>query len=529
MPVRGPNRLWFSIVVAASLGGCGSSAGKDKPPAPVFPTGGSTGDGTGGAVGTGGTPGTGGSPGTGGALGSGGALGTGGTLGTGGAPAPDAGALLDASPSDTAVATDGAPSPDTSAPQDAATISDGPGQSAGGTVLELIQQSAGMTMATDAAGALHVVASTIVDATGRYMAVYARCTGQCSLAASWSAVTLAEVSTGHVPTIALTGDGRPRITYYVTTGAAPGLHYLECDSSCLSAGSWKDLRLANTLSTNPFPRPRLPFAVSPAGSAAFSYDDGGGLQLLLCKSSCGNPASWTQGMIAGIFIVPESLAFGADEGLQLVARQRMMDNESLLFLDCASDCTSAPSWSGVMGLWQAAGEVEALLARTAQGGSRIAVYADNPMTPKTERVLVYLACDSQCRLPASWKTPLLLPIAADAAQVGYALALDQTGNPVLAYADDSASAVSRCTGDCTTTAGRWETTRGLGITDLAASFPITVPASCVSASWSMYTGPALVLSGNKPIVTLTAASKGFGGQCGTGSAAIETDGFVTFF
>jgi hypothetical protein len=437
-------------------------------------------------------------------------------VGIGGGAGPDAGITSDAA------------SPDAAADAGAAG-SDGAATSAG-TVLELIEQSAGMTVATDATGTLHAVASTIVDASGKYMAVYAKCAGQCAQSSSWSAVTLAEVSTGHVPTIALTSDGRPRITYYVSSGSLPGLHYLECDSSCLTAGSWKDVRLANTQSINPLPRPRLPFAVSPAGSAAFSFDDGGGLQLLLCKSSCGNPASWTQGMIAGIYIVPESLAFGADGGLEVVARQRMMDTESLLFLDCASgsDCTLAQSWSGVMGLWQASGEIEALLARTAQGGSRIAVYADNPMTAKSERVLAYLACDSQCRMPTSWKTPLLLPIAADVAQVGYALTLDKNDNPVLAYADDSSSAVSRCTGDCTTTAGLWQTTRSLGAVDLNANFPITVPASCISTSWSMYTGPALTLSGDKPIVALTAASKAFGGQCGTGSAAIETDTFVTF-
>src|SRR5262249_9145933 len=161
--------------------------------------------------------------------------------------------------------------------------------------------------------------------------------------------------------------GRPRITYYVATGALPGLHYLECDSSCLNKASWKDVALANTLSTNPFPRPRLPFAVSPAGSAAFSYDDGTGLQLLSCASTCGSGASWKRTMIAGTFIVPESLAFGSDESLQLVARQRMLDQESLVFLDCATGCDSAASWAGVTGLWQATGEIQAQLARSATG------------------------------------------------------------------------------------------------------------------------------------------------------------------
>jgi len=44
----------------------------------------------------------------------------------------------------------------------------------------------------------------------------------------------------------------------------------------------------------------------------------------------------------------------------------------------------------------------------------------------------------------------------------------------------------------------------------------------------MYTGPALALAaGDKPIVALTAGSKAFGGQCGTGSTFIETNSFLS--
>jgi len=42
----------------------------------------------------------------------------------------------------------------------------------------------------------------------------------------------------------------------------------------------------------------------------------------------------------------------------------------------------------------------------------------------------------------------------------------------------------------------------------------------------MYTGPALTLAADKPMVAMTAASKAFGGQCGNGSTAIETNSFV---
>ena len=137
-----------------------------------------------------------------------------------------------------------------------------------GAVVDLLHQSAGMTMAADLQGALHAAALVMVEPSGTWSAVYARCTDECALATSWSAVGVAEAGVGHVPTIALTNDGKPRIAYYVSTGPSPGLHYAECDSDCLAASNWHDVWLADALSVNPAPRPRLPFAVSAAGGAA---------------------------------------------------------------------------------------------------------------------------------------------------------------------------------------------------------------------------------------------------------------------
>jgi hypothetical protein len=383
-----------------------------------------------------------------------------------------------------------------------------------------------MTLAIDGAGVYHAAVATVVDTSGQYMVVYARCPGNCNVGSSWSAVALLPGGVGEPPTIALTADGRPRIAYYVDITAQPGPHYLECDASCLSPRNWRDVRLSNHFAVSVVPRPRLPFAVSAGGSAAFAYDDGTGLQLFLCTSNCGNGASWTQGTIATVYIVPESLAFGSDQSLQIATRQRATNTETLLFLDCPSNCTSPQSWSGV-NLWTATGETQALIVRTAQGGTRLALYSDNPTTSDPQRVFVWIACDGQCGVPANWKPPLLPPLAPAAADIGYSLALDGSGNPVLAYASLTSSAISRCTGDCTTTSGIWSTVPGLTSDDLDAAFPVLPPASCVSGAWQFYTGPALALgAGGKPQVALTASSKAFGGQCGTGSASIETDSFL---
>jgi hypothetical protein len=394
-----------------------------------------------------------------------------------------------------------------------------------GAVVQLLRGSAGMTMATDAAGALHA-AALVLGESGNWVSAYAYCTAGCATAASWSYVGLAEAGVGHVPTIALTGDGRPRIAYFASTGPSPGLHYAECDSDCLASSSWRQVVLSEGLSTNPVPRPRLPFAISPAGAAAYAYDDATGLQLLWCSSSCAAGAAWTRTQIGVPFIVPESLAFGPDESLQIVARQRQQDTETLFFLECLANCSSGASWSGSPVLWRAAGEIVAQLVRTASGGARVAVYADNPSTATTERVFSYLGCDTACALQSSWLPPLLLPIAPDSAPVGFAIALDAAGNPLLAFAGDTASAITRCAGECTTPSGLWDTQPGLSAQDLDAGFPITPPASCEWAGWSFYTGPALTLLDGRPVIGLTASAGAYGGQCAT--QALDTASFATF-
>jgi hypothetical protein len=75
--------------------------------------------------------------------------------------------------------------------------------------------------------------------------------------------------------------------------------------------------------------------------------------------------------------------------------------------------------------------------------------------------------------------------------------------------------------------GVWQGAAGLSVTDLNRAFPPTVPASCLTASWGMSSGPALALDARgKPLVVLTAAGKAFGGQCGTGSMATSTHSFL---
>jgi hypothetical protein len=111
--------------------------------------------------------------------------------------------------------------------------------------------------------------------------------------------------------------------------------------------------------------------------------------------------------------------------------------------------------------------------------------------------------------------------------VGVPPPLTAAGVPRVATLSDTASTVARCTRDCDGLTGQWHLTPGLGVPDLNSLFPPTVPAGCLSASWGMYLGPGLALDPQgMPVVAVTAHVKGFGGQCGTGSRATTTDGFL---
>ncbi|HXU01417.1 MAG TPA: hypothetical protein VN903_10510, partial [Polyangia bacterium] len=195
------------------------------------------------------------------------------------------------------------------------------GVSSQGGLLDMFDDSAGMTIAVDSTGAIHVAAATIVQGT-TYNVAYARCPGQCNVPQSWTGVALPlESDTSHVPTIALTASGRPRILYASDLGAAPGFHYLECDSACDEAASWHDVSLTmGDPGSSPLPRPSVPFAVSPEGAAAFAYDDGFGMYAQYCRSNCALGTSWTRVTLADVFIYAESIAFGGDTSLQVVAR-----------------------------------------------------------------------------------------------------------------------------------------------------------------------------------------------------------------
>jgi hypothetical protein len=126
-----------------------------------------------------------------------------------------------------------------------------------------------------------------------------------------------------------------------------------------------------------------------------------------------------------------------------------------------------------------------------------------------------------------WKAPLELPLTPNVGQVGFSLALDGAGQPVLAYANETTSGFARCTGDCNGTSGQWTAQGGPSSDYFDSAIGSDGPGQLRVGVRGLMTGPALALgAGGKVIIGLTASAHAFGGECGTGSAAAITRSFL---
>jgi hypothetical protein len=111
--------------------------------------------------------------------------------------------------------------------------------------------------------------------------------------------------------------------------------------------------------------------------------------------------------------------------------------------------------------------------------------------------------------------------------VGFALAVDDSGETVVATVSDTASTLARCARDCAALSGTWQVTPVVDVPYLNTTLPPPVPPNCLGASWGMYVGPGLALDAHgTPFVAFTAYAKVFGGECGTGSLATTSDSFL---
>src|SRR5439155_789533 len=98
--------------------------------------------------------------------------------------------------------------------------------------------------------------------------------------------------------------------------------------------------------SNGVANPRMPFAVSGEGAAAFAYDDGFGMYVWVCNSRCAARNSWARVTLADVYSYAEAVAFGSGQSLQVIGRQavRNSTNETMVWFDCPGHCTAGSRW-----------------------------------------------------------------------------------------------------------------------------------------------------------------------------------------
>jgi hypothetical protein len=363
-----------------------------------------------------------------------------------------------------------------------------------------------LTAAVDSSGAIHVAVTAFGQ--GGFELVYGECDKRCGNASSWSLVDLTPADPSNTPTIGVTDAGKPRILFATDTGGAPGYYYAECDSACIDPANWTAVRLTNRISPLVLAPPRLPFAVSPDGSAAFQYNDSNADQVIYCKASCSDGMSWSMVPLPGdAYTQPVTLAFAGNDSLQVLQRHRNKHNELLTWSQCSGDCTSPQSWTESETLWATHDDtaIQADLATPSQGAARIAVYAVDPNGSSTDKIFAYLTCDRDCLQAASWTTTKL-SLGANLADTGFSLVLDSKGYPILAYAHDRTVTYASCSSDCASDSA-WQSSISVSRDVLEQAVPLPVPAQCASATWSIDWGPDIAIGRSDQLFVSFSARK----------------------
>ena len=258
---------------------------------------------------------------------------------------------------------------------------------------------------------------------------YATCASNCALAdTSWQVGTIVTAPGPNVsvpqPLIgrALTVDarGHPRLVIRRETSAPTGTFVAQCDSNCLTEGSW---------------------ALTPLNGDS--------------------PSSGTL------------LAVGT--GLRLLSNPR----GTLNWQECASNCTSPSSWTGT-DLFYAPTKYIAV-ALDAQARPRVAFNLGGLGEVALQHFSFYGWCDQGCTNVANW-TNAQLPLAQGDGEEGLALAIDAQGTPGVAYTTLTGLGVAVCSAGCNTSGASWVTAEIETDTTVSAGATAPLPVNCNTGS-----------------------------------------------
>jgi hypothetical protein len=235
--------------------------------------------------------------------------------------------------------------------------------------------------------------------------LYASCDNNCTQPANWQTLPLALDSVGPSEGryFALDRQGNPHLLYSTSSSEHQGTFYLYCLGSCLSASSWREVKLSDNYLWGAFSlafdsQNRIHLAVS------IEQENETLLWYLFCATSCEATSNWQAAPLA-------PLGVGLEFGLQLDGLDRpriavftgALDDEQvadkLYYLWCDSQCLMGKQWN-ILNMGLAAGEgghMDFVLDR--QGRPHFVVASSLYLPDEFN----YLYCSSQCDSNPVWQ------------------------------------------------------------------------------------------------------------------------------
>ncbi|MCL4562736.1 MAG: hypothetical protein M1281_19255 [Chloroflexi bacterium] len=368
------------------------------------------------------------------------------------------------------------------------------------------QATDGPSVAIDANNGVHVAyAAYTSNASGQRPVYYTYCASNCTSVFHFSTPILLGDKVDHV-NLALDPAGHPRLLWIGsdTSGVAlDAIYYAECNASCTSVGSWAVTTLVKMDTT--LPHNSRFFGVDPQGHPGFVYYNGDqyyhNTYYRFCKTSCTNPANWSEVPLANIF--PESdrelrgisLAFASDGSPRIAAAltdYTAGDNPPthLFYIQCGADCQTE-SIGGAFDLHycdlceDTDGYFNLRLDKLDR--PRLALYTggiQNTAPVLEANRLYYIYCNNNCsdNSIAEWGGYYLG--STPGVGQGVDLALDSSGRPRLSFEDASVGLeYAFCTGDCESGTPTWQ----IMLADSSANLDLTEPVPpippCVTDGW----------------------------------------------
>ncbi|HEY6784347.1 MAG TPA: hypothetical protein VI159_05315 [Gemmatimonadales bacterium] len=317
----------------------------------------------------------------------------------------------------------------------------------------------GLDLLRDQVGALHLV--VVEHEYGKLQ--YGECTTSCDHRGGWTLTTVDSgpyQGLGENASSVLTPSSIVTVYEDQTGGVATyQLKLATCSANCTIGTNWQKTDLfSGELDGWQDPIHSRDLAVDPSGGLHMLYrDTSWGIWYASCASGCATAGSWHQLHLetspSFALYQGSNAAIAVDSHSAIHVLLRTSDTtQSLVYLECATQCDSTANWGSVVLAHGGTGFEPALTT----SGSRVAVAFRDPVRPGYTTALHFGRCDSSCTSAGSWT------MQSPGIDAGYdvALAFDAAGRPWLATNHGTTSyyngstLLARCSLTCAS-AGDW--------------------------------------------------------------------------